>query len=102
MRVAPNQERVQLAQTLATGRRRKNLMAVDEILAIGADKVHEFEKQSPQLAARFDFFLDNVLRAAPHTLSPESEGVMAAASNVLIQPNISTASCRTANCRFPA
>ena len=31
--------------------------------------------------------LDNILRGAPHTLSPESENVMAAAGNVLIQPN---------------
>ncbi len=87
VRVAADQERVQLAQALATRLGEKTAWLSTEILAVGEKKVHEFEKQSPELAHRFDFFLDNTLRAAPHTLSPESEGVMAAASNVLIQPN---------------
>jgi oligoendopeptidase F len=87
VRIAENQERVQLAQALGTRLAEKTAWLSTEILQIGADKVHAFEKQSPELARRFDYFLDNTLRAGPHTLSPESEGVMAAASNVLIQPN---------------
>jgi oligoendopeptidase F len=87
VRVAKDQERVQLAQALGTRLGEKTAWVSPEIIAIGAKKVHEFEKQSPELAKRFDFNLDNILRAAPHTLSPESENVMAAASNVLIQPN---------------
>ena len=46
-----------------------------------------FEAQSPELARRFGFLLDNILRAAPHTLGAEAEGVMAAAGNVLAQPD---------------
>ncbi len=87
VRVAENQERVQLAQALQSRFQEKTSWVSNEILAIGADKVHKFEKASPELAHRFDFYLDNILRAAPHTLTPEAEGVMAAASNVLIQPN---------------
>ncbi|MBV9993552.1 MAG: oligoendopeptidase F family protein [Alphaproteobacteria bacterium] len=87
VRIAENQERVQLAQALGTRLSERTAWLSTEILAVGAKKVEAYEKQSPELKHRFDFFLDNTLRAAPHTLSPESEGVMAAASNVLIQPN---------------
>jgi oligoendopeptidase F len=87
VRVAKDQERVQLGQALQSRFQEKTSWVSNEVLSVGAKKVHEFEKQSPDLAHRFDFYLDNILRAAPHTLSPESEGVMAAASNVLIQPN---------------
>ena len=87
VRIAANQERVQLAQALAARLGEKTSWLSTEILAIGAKKVHAFEKQSPELARRFDFYLDNILRAAPHTLSPEGEGVMAAAANVLVQPD---------------
>lgn len=87
VRVAADQERVQLAQALGTRLAEKTAWLATEILEVGEKKVHDFEKRSPELTHRFDLFLDNTLRAAPHTLSPESEGVMAAASNVLIQPN---------------
>jgi len=87
VRVAKDQERVQLGQALQSRFQEKTSWISNEVLAVGTKKVHDFEKQSPELARRFDFYLDNILRAAPHTLSPESEGVMAAASNVLIQPN---------------
>lgn len=87
VRIAVNQERVQLGQALGARLSEKIAWASPEIIAIGAAKVHEFEKQSPELAKRFDFYLDNILRGAPHTLTPESEGVMSAVSNVLAQPN---------------
>jgi oligoendopeptidase F len=87
VRVSKNQERVQLAQALAAGFSEKTSWLTPTILAIGADKVKAFEKQAPELASRFGFFLDNVLRAAPHTLTPEAENVMASVGNVLAQPN---------------
>jgi len=87
VRVAINQERVQLGQALGSRLSEKTAWVSPEIITIGAKKVHDFEKQSPELAHRFDFYLDNILRGAPHTLGPEAEGVMSAASNVLIQPN---------------
>lgn len=87
VRVSENQEREQLAQALATEFGEKTAWLTPAILAIGAEKVKAFEKQSPELTKHFDFFLDNVLRAAPHTLSPESEGVMASAGSVLAQPD---------------
>lgn len=87
VRVAADQERVQLAQTLQTQLGEKTAWVSTEVLSVGPKKVQAFEKQSPELAHRFDFYLGNILRAAPHTLSPETENVMAAATNVLIQPN---------------
>jgi len=87
VRLSKDQERVQLAQALQSRFGEKTAWLSPEVIAAGPKKVHEFEKQSPELAKRFDFYLDNILRSAPHTLSPESENVMAAAGNVLIQPN---------------
>jgi oligoendopeptidase F len=85
--IAKNQERVQLAQTMASAMGEKLAWLTPAILKIGKDKVEAFEKEAPELKSRFGFFLDNVLRNAPHTLTPEAEHVMAAAGNVLAQPD---------------
>lgn len=87
VRVSADQEREQVAQALATTIGEKTAWVTPEILSIGAQKVLSFEAESPELKHRFGFFLDNVLRAAPHTLSAESEGVMASAGDVLSQPD---------------
>ena len=87
VRVAQNQERVQLATALTTKLGEKTSWVVPEILDVGADKVRAFEQQSPELAHRFGFYLDDTLRHKPHTLSPESENVMATAGQVLQQPD---------------
>jgi oligoendopeptidase F len=85
--IAKNQERVQMAQTMASAMGEKTAWLTPAILKIGKDKVEAFEKEAPELKHRFGFFLDNVLRNAPHTLTPEAEHVMAAAGNVLAQPD---------------
>ena len=87
VRIAANQERVQAATAIQTIFGEKTAWVTPEILAIGADKVKAFETASPELAHRFGFFLDNTLRAAPHTLGVEAEGVLASAGNVLQQPD---------------
>ena len=87
VRIAQNQERQQLAAALNTQLGEKTAWVTPEIIALGSKKVLAFEKQEPELAHRFDFFLDNVLRSAPHTLSTESEGVLAATGNLMAQPN---------------
>lgn len=87
VRIAANQERQQLAAALMTQYSEKTAWVTPEILGVGAAKVHDFEKQEPELAHRFDFFLDDMLRKAAHTLGPESENVLAAAGDVLQQPN---------------
>jgi oligoendopeptidase F len=87
VRVSVNEERRQLAQALGSTLAEKTSWLTPEILTVGADKVKSFEAQSPDLKKRFGFMLDNILRAAPHTLGTEAEGVMASASNVLAQPD---------------
>ncbi len=82
-----SQERRQLAQALFTEAGEKTAWLAPEILKVGAQKVGAFEKSNKELASRFDFFLADTLRAAPHTLSAESEGVIAAAGDVMQQPD---------------
>jgi oligoendopeptidase F len=87
VRIAPNQERQQLATALMTMMGEKTAWVTPELLAIGAKRIHAFEAKSPELARRFGFFLDDTLRHAPHTLSTQSEGVIATAGQVLQQPD---------------
>jgi oligoendopeptidase F len=87
VRIAANQERKQLAASLGTAIGEKFAWAQPEIIAIGPEKIAAFEKDEPELARRFRQFLDNVLRNGPHTLSPESEHVLAAAGDVFAQPD---------------
>jgi len=85
--VPRNQERKQLAGALNTLVKEKTAWLAPEILEIGEIKIRTFESQSPDLAKRHDYFLDNTLRAAPHTLGLEAESVLAAAGDVLHQPD---------------
>ncbi len=87
VRIAANQERKQLAASLGTALGEKLAWAQPEIIAIGPEKIAAFEKDEPELARRFRQFFDNVLRNGPHTLSPESEHVLAAAGDVFSQPD---------------
>ena len=57
-----------------------------EVLSIGAKKVESFIAAEPDLRKHNTFFLHDTLRSAPHTLSAESEDVLAQASNALGQP----------------
>jgi oligoendopeptidase F len=87
VRIAANQERLQAAQQLGTLIQEKTAWLTPEIIRAGKKKVLTFEAQSPELNRRFAFQLDNALRYAPHTLDVQAEGVMAAAGDVLAQPN---------------
>ncbi|MBS0472755.1 MAG: oligoendopeptidase F family protein [Proteobacteria bacterium] len=101
VRVAANQERNQLAAALGTQFGVETAWVTPEILAIGGDKIHQFEAAEPDLARRFGFYLDNILRSAPHTLSAESEGVLAAAGNVLAQPDAIYSAFANGEAPFP-
>jgi oligoendopeptidase F len=56
------------------------------LVALGPEKVQQFMADEPELRARFDHYLAEALRGAPHTLSPEGEALLAAAGPVLDQP----------------
>jgi oligoendopeptidase F len=84
---APNAERHQLANSLVTRFREQTAWVGPEVQALGDAKVQSFLQQSPALAKRFDFYLLDTLRRAPHTLGIEAESVLAATNDVLSQPN---------------
>jgi oligoendopeptidase F len=86
LRIAADQERRQQSQTLETIISEKTSWVAPEIVALGADTVQRFLAASAPLAQRFDFFLKDTLRAAPHTLGDQAENVLAAAGTVLQQP----------------
>ena len=87
LRVAPAQERRQQAQTLATLIDEKTAWLAPEIIALGQAKVDSLIQSNAELKRRFDFFLKDTLRGAPHTLGPEAEAVLAASGDVLSQPS---------------
>jgi len=87
LRVAPAQERRQQAQALQTLIDEKTAWLAPEVIGVGQAKVDAFVEHNAELARRFDFFLKNTLRNAPHTLGPEAESVLAASGDVLAQPN---------------
>jgi len=81
-----NQERKQLAGALNTLIGERTSWVAPEILSIGAAKVQAFERQERGLQ-RHSYFLANTLRGAPHILGLEAESVLAAAGDVLQQPD---------------
>ena len=86
LRDASGQERRSQAQSLLTLLDEKISWVAPAIQALGADKVRAWIAQEPALEARFDTYLDGVLRNLPHTLSPEGEALLAAGGIVLAQP----------------
>jgi len=87
LRVAAAQERRQQAQALRTLLSENSAWLAPEVIAIGRERVDAFLAQDAVLRQRFGFFLEDILRNAPHTLGPEAEAVLAASGNVLEQPN---------------
>ena len=87
LRAAPEQERRQQTQALRSLLAEKTAWLAPAVQALGVEKVQAFIAAEPTLKARFDYSLNDTLRNTPHTLSPEAEGVLAAAGVVLSQPN---------------
>jgi len=80
--ISANTERKQQAQMLFVEYGAAVSWFSPAILAAGKHKIDTFRKEQAKLNDVFGFMLDNVLRAAPHTLSAESETVMALAADV--------------------
>lgn len=85
VRATREQARNQAGATLYSRLGEETAWIRPEILKIGAQKVEAFIAAEPGLKKNV-FFLRDVLRGAPHTLTPESEDVMAQAANALGQP----------------
>ncbi|NIJ06776.1 oligoendopeptidase F [Sphingomonas vulcanisoli] len=77
VRIAPNQERKQIAMDLYGKFGEAIAFTSPELLAVGKAKVEGFLAADPGLA-KFRFQIEDTLRQAPHTLSAEAEQVIAA------------------------
>ena len=98
---AKNQERKQQAGALTTLIAEKTAWLAPEILSVGAAKVKAFVAEDAGLRSRHDFYLGNVLRAAPHTLGLEAESVLASAGDVLQQPDFIYGQLANTDLPFP-
>ena len=76
-RIQENLAGRQLSQQLASDYREATSWVQPELIALGVETVEGFIAREPRLAVHA-FGLRDVLRAAPHTLSPDAEQVMAA------------------------
>lgn len=82
VRVSETQERRQLARSMWSRFSEATAWYRPEVLAVGRERIMGFVEKEPALK-RFRHGLDNTLRAAPHTLSNETEGVLAGAGQPL-------------------
>ncbi|WZY01376.1 oligoendopeptidase F [Bacillus sp. FSL W7-1360] len=71
-----------------------------DISALPNKKINEFRKQEPGLA-RFDVYLDQLLRDKPYVLSSETEEILAALSPVLSAPYSTYSVSKAADMAFP-
>ena len=85
VRVAGDQARNQAGSTLYSKFGEATAWIKPEVLSLGAQKVEAFIAAEPGLKKN-TFFLRDTLRGAPHTLSPDSEDVLAQSGNALGQP----------------
>jgi len=79
------QEKRQQGQDVFTALGEATSWMSPEILVVGAPKIRAFINSEPKLA-KFRFGLEDTLRQAPHTLSPEGEALLASAQNPLSGP----------------
>jgi oligoendopeptidase F len=77
-RVARNQQMAQQAAQVYSELQTATAYMRPEILAIGRTTIERFIAEEPRLA-QYRMFLDDILRAAPHTLTPPEEKVLARA-----------------------
>jgi oligoendopeptidase F len=85
LQIGPNQERRQLSTALYSEFGEATAWIDPELITVGKAKITTFQKADPGLA-KFSFQLENTLRRAPHTLSAQSEAVLALAENPLSGP----------------
>ncbi len=81
--IAENTERKSAGQMLMIQLGQATSWLAPSLLAAGQEKIAAFRAEQPKLNETFGFMLDNILRAAPHTLTPEAEQLMASAGDVL-------------------
>lgn len=77
-RVARNQQMQQQAAQVYSELQTATAFMRPELLAVGRPTIERFLAEEPRLA-QYRMFLDDILRAAPHTLTPPEEKILARA-----------------------
>ncbi|MBI1237893.1 MAG: oligoendopeptidase F [Alphaproteobacteria bacterium] len=85
LRVDDNRARNDRSQALLVKLGEATAWMAPEIIRVGEAQINAFRAELPELEDIYGHQLDDILRAAPHTLSDESEAVLAAASDVARQ-----------------
>lgn len=101
VRIAANQERLGQAIDLYTAFGEASAWIAPELLNVGADRINGFVAANATLKDRFDHYLANILREAPHTLSPEGEGLLAGARAPLAGPGDIAGQLRSSDVPWP-
>ena len=84
--IAASQERLAKARTLYSKLAEATSWIEPALLAADADTIRSYVTAEPELA-EFDHYIDDILRKKQHTLSAESENVLAASGIVFGSPN---------------
>jgi oligoendopeptidase F len=101
VRVAACQERKAQAVDLFTAFGEATAWIAPELLSVGAPTIDGFIAASAVLKSRFDHYLANLLRQAPHTLSPEGEALLASAAGPLAAPGDISGQLRASDIPWP-
>ncbi len=101
VRVSANQEKRGQAIDLFTAFSEASAWIAPELLTVGADKVNGFIAANASLKTKFDYYLANILRQAPHTLSGEGEALLASAGAPLSAPGEISQQLRSSDVPWP-
>ncbi|WP_448663208.1 oligoendopeptidase F [Sphingomonas sp. CJ20] len=101
VRAAAYQEKKAQAIDLYTAFGEATAWFSPEILTLGKAKVGAFLAEDATLRTRFDFYLANIVRQAPHTLSAESEALLASAGAPLSAPGDIAGQLRSSDIPWP-
>ncbi|MBT2188454.1 oligoendopeptidase F [Sphingobium nicotianae] len=101
VRVSANQEKQAQSIDLFTAFGEASAWIAPELLAVGAGKVNGFIATNETLQTKFSYYLANILRQAPHTLSSEGEALLASAGAPLAAPGDISQQLRSSDVPWP-
>jgi oligoendopeptidase F len=101
VRVSAYQEKQAQARDLYTAFGEATAWFTPELLNLGKAKIDGFVAANATLKSRFDFLLADAIRQADHTLSPESEAILASVSSPLSAPGEISSQLRSSDIPWP-
>ena len=101
VRVSAYQEKLAQSRDLGTAFGEATAWVAPELLKVGKARIDSFLAANPALKARFDHQLEDTLRQAEHTLSPEGESLLAMAGSPLSGPGQISGQLRSSDIPWP-